>query len=91
MVQFRHCSLERNNKGFGSDFLEHDLDGFVIQLEDVLEDKHLVHDLLGQVGVVPTDGLEHHGIHVAAQQIDDFCGRLDTVEVARWSGLGGGR
>ena len=59
---------------------QHRLDGPVVQFEDVLEHEHLVHDLLGQVGVVAADGSRAPRCPCCrAQHVDDLGRRLDAA------------
>jgi len=62
------------------DFLEHHLDGLAVELVQIVEDKHLVHDLLGQIRVVAADGLDHRALNGGTHQVDHLGRCLHTTQ-----------
>ena len=84
-------SLECGNQGVSGHLFEHGLYGTVVEFEQVIKDKHLVHDFLGQLGVINTDGLNHRAFQRGTQLVDHFCGGLDTTERIFAGALGAGQ
>ena len=56
------------------------LDALVVDLLQVVEDEHVVHDLLRQVVVGLADEVEHRGLDRAAQHVEDLGRRLGAAE-----------
>ena len=75
-AQLGRGALESQHQGFGLHFLEHGLDALVVDLVEIVEGEHVVHDLLGQVGIGLADVVERRGLDAGAHQVDDFAAVL---------------
>src|SRR6201996_1741639 len=80
LAQLRRGALERDDQRLALHFLEQRLEALVVELVQVVEREHVVHDLLGQLVVRLADVVECRGLDRRAHQVDDFRSRLDAAQ-----------
>jgi hypothetical protein len=73
-------ALERDDQHFGLHFAQQQLDAAVVDVDDVIEHEHLVHDLLRHVVVVVLDVVHHRTFLLAAHEVEDFGGRAHPAQ-----------
>jgi hypothetical protein len=80
LAQLGGGALQRYHERLGLHFLHQRLDRLVVDLDEVVEREHVVHDPLRQLAVGLAHVLEHRGLDAGAHQVQHLGRRLDAAE-----------
>ncbi len=81
VAQALRGTLQRHDQRLGLDFAQQQLDAAAVDVDDVLEDEHLVHDLLRHVLVVGAQVVHHCSLVLARHEVEDLGRGADTAHL----------